>query len=799
MSIRDIGRDLRVAARGLRKTPGFTALAVLTLAAGIGANAAIFSVAYGVLLRPLPYRDAARLVVVRRQQTVAGSHAPVLWEFVSPEDTNAWRQRLRTVTSTALYATGKSALSSSDGTDLIDTAIVSSNFFSTLDGPIGAGRFLAAVDDRTDALVVSGRLARRLFGSPEASIGRHLTLSSQDYTVVGVAGPAFRFPDAATDAWMPAGLVRSRNPACCGFRMIGRLQPGATVSQAAAEVEALAQSLESNGARGQVHAGTVPLRDTMVGAVRPALLVLFAATGLVLLVACANIASLLLVRHSARSRDVAVRWALGASGARLVVESMAESALLALAGAVLGLGLAASGVAALVRMDPAILPRLDAVHVDWPVVLFSAAAASLAALLAGVGPAVGAAKAARLLQSRASGGSRRTRRTRRALCVAELAIAVVLLVAASLLGRSLDRLLHTDLGISTDHVVTASLNVAYGSRPTDAETVERIGRVLDRVAALPGVRAVGVGTSLPPGTSRLRITLKRSGDSIDYAASMVAVTPGYFDALRMRLVKGRLFTADDDLDHRPVMIMTVDTAQRFFGSGDPVGKTMHLPGLRNGKSHGDTMTLVGVVSDVKYSGLGEAPDDAVYRPFGQQTWAAPFLVVRTAGDPGLLAPTVRRAIAELDRTMVISDVATLEAVVSRAADQPRFRAVLLGGIAGLALLLAIVGLYGLISQSVSQRTREIGIRMALGANPRCIQSMVLREGLWLAVAGVALGTLGAWEATRLIASFLYGVDRTDPVSFAVPCAGLVLVALAACYVPVRRALRVDPAMALRAE
>ena len=789
MSIGSPWRSLRLAARGLRKTPGFTALALLTLAAGIGANTAIFSVVYGILLRPLPYRDAGRLVVVRRQQTVAGSHAPVAWEFTSPDDAAAWKQRLGPVGSTAFYATAKSALTTRDGTDLIETAIVSGDFFSTLGGPIAAGRALAPADTQADAVVISERLARRAFGSPAAALGRHLSFSSQSYAVVGVATESFQFPRASTDAWMPVS-----NPGCCGFSMVARLQPGVTTSQAGAKAEALAQSLESTAARGKLHARVVSLRDVAVDGVRPALLVLFAAAGLMLLVACANIASLLLVRHAARSREFAVRWALGASRARLALESMAESALLALTGAAAGMLLAAAAVAVLQRANPTLLPRLDAVRVDWPVMLFSAAIATLAALAAGLAPALGAAGAAASLKTGAGGGMRRARR---ALCVAELAIAIVLLVSASLLGRSLDRLLHTDLGVSSDHVVTASLNVAFGSRPKDAETVARIGRVLDRVSMLPGVRAAGVGTSIPPSTSRLRITLKREGDSIDYAASMVAATPGYFDALKMRLLKGRLFTADDDLDHPPVMIMTVDTAKRFFGPADPIGRTMHMPGLRDGVSHGDTMTLVGVVSDVKYAGLDAAPDDAVYRPFTQQAWIASFLVVRTAGDPGVLVPTIRRAAADVDPTMVVSDVAPLDSIVSRAADQPRFRAVLLGAIAGLALLMAIVGLYGVVSQSVAQRTREIGIRVALGATPGVVGSMVLKDGLQLAVAGMVVGAGAAWETSRLLAGFLYGVGRTDLFSFALPCAGLALIAVAASYVPARRALQVNPATVLR--
>ena len=347
--------------------------------------------------------------------------------------------------------------------------------------------------------------------------------------------------------------------------------------------------------------------------------------------------------------------------------------------------------------------------------------------------------------------------------------------------------------------MTASLNLAFGGRPPDNVALDRVTRVIARVSRLPGVTAAGAGTSLPPNTSRIVVTLRRAGESVDYRAAGVAATPGYFDALGMRLVSGRLFTSGDDLDHPPVMIMNVDTAKRFFGPGDPIGRTLSLPVLRNGGNGSQEMTLVGIVSNVKYSGLDAAADDAVYRPFAQQPWVAPFLVIRTAGDPRGLLPILGRAIGEADRGAVVSDVRTLDAMVSDAASPPRFRTLLLGAMAGLALAMAVVGLYGVMAHSVAQRTKEVGIHMALGAQRRAVLWMVLREGLAVAGSGVAAGLALSVAATRLLRGLLYGIAPTDPYSYALAAASLATVAIVATYIPARRATRVDPLTALRHE
>jgi putative ABC transport system permease protein len=796
-----IARDLRYAVRTLGRTPAFTAVAVVTLALGIGANTAMFSVVYGILLRPLPYADAGRLALIQREQDQSGTHRPVPAVFSSPAEMDAWQHAFRSFASTSFYSAEVAALATESGNEVIDSAVVSDTFFLTLAGPIAAGRPLEASDDPAPSAVISARLSRRLFGGPAQAVGQRVILSSRPFSVVGVADASFQFPAATTDAWMPSGFTRTVNPRCCGFRMLGRLKPGVPISQAASEVAAAAAALGGAGPvpRPGLRASAIGMRDQLVASIRPALLVLFAAVGLVLLIACANLLNLLFARQVGKEREAAIRSALGASNRRLMIQALVEAAVLAAGGAGAGLILAIGSVAALKRWPPAGIPRLDAVEIDLPVLLFSLVAAVLTVAVAGFVPAWRGHSGTPAFASPAATGAPRRRYVRRALCAAELAMSVVLLVGAALLGRSLVRLMHADLGVDSEHVLTASLNLAFGGRPTDAQALERINRIVERVRRLPGVETVGVGTALPPNASRLTLTLRRAGDTVDYRAAGVAATPDYFHALGMRLVSGRLFGPADDLDHPPVMIMNVDTARRFFGPGDPIGRTMSLPVSRNGRNASAEMTLVGIVSNVKYSGMDAAADDAVYRPFEQQTWVAPFLVVRTASDPRTLVDVVRRAIADTDRGTVVSDVRPLDAIVSQAAAQPRFRTMLLGSMAALALAMAVLGLYGVIAYSVAQRTKEIGIHMALGAQRHAVLSMVLREGLTLAGAGVAAGLALSVVATRALRGLLYGIGSTDALSYVFAAASLFAVAIVATYVPARRAAGVDPLVALRHE
>ncbi len=701
--------------------------------------------------------------------------------------------------SAALYSLDVAAYTTSEGTELLDAAVVSGSFFQTMAGPMAAGRGFGPDDEQDPVAVISDSLARRLFGAPAAALHQPITLWSRAFTIVGVVDPAFRFPEAEIDAWTPAGRARAANPRCCGFGMIGRLAADAPVARAAAEAAAFARTPAGRGATGRadLRATAVGLLDATVAPARPALLVLMAAAGLMLLVACANIVNLLIARRSARARELATRVMLGASRARLIMQSATETTLIAAAGAAAGIALAHAAVAAVDRTGSAGLPRLDDVRLDLPVLLFAAGIAAAAALFTGVVPALRSDSAALIGHGGVTpppGG----RWLRRALCIAEFALSLVLLVGASLLARSLVALVRTDLGVAAQGVVTASMNFRMTSpRSTDEEIRIRAAEVLSALEAVPDVTAAGVGTSLPPSQSRIRITLRREGERVDYQAAGVAATPGYFEALGMRLVRGRHFTPDDDLNHPPVMIMSVETTRRFFGDGDPIGRTMRLPVMRDGVNAGEEMTLVGVVSSVRYSGLDALPDDAVYRPFAQRAWGAPFLVVRTEGDPDALATSLRRYVGAVDQTVVLTEVRTLASIVSDAAAQPRFRTVVLAGMAGLAAAMAAVGLYGVISYSVARRTKEIGVRMALGAERQHVLGLLLREGLGLAAGGALIGIGLALLAVRLLDGLLYGVEPADPVSFGLAATGLSTLTLIASYLPARRAARIDPVAALR--
>jgi putative ABC transport system permease protein len=793
-------QDIRYAVRILVNTPGFTLAAVFTLALGIGANIAMFSIVYGVLLRPLPYHDAGRLLLVRAEVDYAGAHRPVPVS-VQADDIRSWQRPFDSIAAPSFYALETAALSTDNGSEVLDSAVVSSKFFSTVAGPFAAGRPLGSADDALPSAVISERLAQRLFRDPVDAIGRQLLLTPRTYTVIGVADRAFQFPNAHVDVWLPAGFAHTVNPRCCGFRLIARLDPNGTVERAREAVRPMFRSSAAGQGSHDIRTSVVGLSDDMVATVRPALLVLFASVLIVLVIACSNLINLLLARNAAREREFAVRRALGAPVSRVMRQLLVESAVLASAGTACGAVLAGLSLTILSRLAGEAVPRVDAIHLDRPALLFAVGLAALATIVTGTIPAVRAAGGP-AIPNQGSGSTATpvgTRRVQRTMCIVQVALAVMLLIGATLMGRSLVRLLHVDLGVSTEHVLTASLNLAFGGRPTDAQTLARVDRVIENIRALPGVRAVGVGTSLPPSVSRVRLTLKRTGDVVDYQAAGVPATPGYFSALQMRLIKGRFFTDADDDHHPPVIILSEDTAKRFFGADDPLGRTMTLPVLRNGTNTSAEMTLVGITSNVKYAGLAAPPDDIVYRPFAQQPWVAPFLVVRTSGDPADFALTVRRGIAAVDKGIVTSSVTTLDQLVADAAAQPQFRTVLLGSLAVLALGIAAIGLYGVVAYAVSQRTREIGIRIALGATSRDVLAMVLSDGLIVAIAGIVAGTASALVLARVLAGLLYGITPTDPVSFFLASIGLLGLTLLASYIPARRAARIDPIRALRAE
>jgi putative ABC transport system permease protein len=793
-------REGRYAARALGRAPAFCAVAVLTVALGVGANALMFAVLDGILLRPLPYRDATQLVLVDRKQDFTGVHRPQSSFFTLSEGAS-WSSGLPGVAATGLYVEDADTLNQPSGAEPLPSAIVSGTFFSTLDGPLVAGRSLTRADDSDRVVVVSARLASRLFGNPVAAVGRPLKLSSNTFVIIGVAAPSFQFPTALTDVWKPAGVSLTPDHRCCTFRLVGRLRADATASQVAAQAAALAraESQAPGRDRADVHATVTGLEAHVVATVRPVLVLLSTAVGLILLVACANLMNLLLARQLGRAREGALRLAMGASAFDLAAPAVAEGLQLVSLGSLLGTALAVLGVRLLAHASLPSVPRLDNVQVDWRVMVFSAALAGLVALAVSLVAVAQVRRADTTLGLRAGAATVDRRVARRLLCMAELAISLVLLVGATLLGRSLMRLMATDLGVEVDHVVTLSTNLSNGPRPTDDQTITRLDSVLTRLRAVPGVRTVGLGTSVPPSLSRRRISLLRHGESHDYIASLVSATPEYFDALGMRLLHGRLFTAQDDAYHPPVVVMTADAARGFFGEVDPIGQTVSLPILVNGVRHSGPVTLVGVVGNVRYSGLDAQADDSLYRPFAQEPWIAPYVVARTSVEPEALLPVFRRAIASVDPMIVVSDARTLDDRLSEASAQPRLQTHVLGALAGLAVLMAVVGLYGVVAYSVAQRTKEFGVRMALGADRGRVLMLALGESAQLAAAGVAGGLAAAYGLSRALAGLLYGIAPTDPTAFASAAAALFVVAILSGYLPARRATDVDPLVALRHE
>ena len=793
-----VGCDVGYAFRTFARSPGFTLAATLTLALGIGANVAMFSVLYAVILKPLPYQNPDRLVLLQAETAVAGTRRP-LPTSVRLSEFDAWKHA-ETFERPALYIRAAHSLSTSEGREQFDDALVSAEFFETMAGRFVAGRPLTAEDDAMPTCVISERVAARLFGGAAAAIGQPLTLNSRPFTIVGVVTRDFKFPERITDAWLSARFVRTFDPRDFGFQMIARSRPGVSVERMNAEVESIARRQPRGDDRLRAH--VVTLSNQIKGPATRVLAVLFAAVTLVLGVACINLSNLLLARNASRAREMAIRASLGASRQRLIGQALTESACLALIGAVVGLALARGLVAFAAAGGSTVVPNLETARLDLPTFVFATAAMVCAALAAGLAPGVAAGWSANEKQLVTGVSPNRShQRIRVVLCTAEWIVAFVLLVAAALLGQSFVGLMHIDLGVSTDHVATASLNFALGQSPSQEEVARRTQQLLDRIGRIPGVQTAGVGTSLPPQTSRLQISLKLKGDNVDYAAAAVPVSPGYFSALHIRLVQGRLFTEADDASHPDVMIMSEDTARRFFGPGDVIGRTMELPraSWSGPRLSPIEMTLVGVISNVKYAGLTAPAEDAVYRPFAQQPWIAPFLVARTTTDPAALLPSIRREIATVDPGIVVASTRTLDSMMADVTAAPRVQTIVFALLTALALAMAAVGLYGVVASSVAQRTREIGIRVALGASRRRVLWLALREGAAIGIVGLVIGAGIALAVVRLLQSSLYGVSPTDPLSFLAAAAALAGVAMLASYLPARRATSVDPLVALRTD
>ena len=786
-------QDFRHASRMLRRSPGFAGVAIVTLALGIGANTAAFSVVRGILLKPLPYRDVDRLMI-------AGLSIP---------DYEDLRRSTRSFDRMAIFASNKYLLSASGEADQVLGGVVTADFFPLLSSP-ALGRTFAPDEVRQPYVVLSDRLWRSRFGADRSAVGRSIELSGKQYTILGVMPPGFEFPSARFELWVPLELSMASttqqltNRSLRIFRAVAHVKPGVPPAAAAEEARLLSLRLQKEypDTNAGIEIGFRPVSAALVGNVRGALLVLLATAGLVLLIVCANLANLTLARMTARSREIAVRAALGASRWRVGRHLLVESVTLSLVGGGLGLLAAAWTMPALLRLAPSDMPRLTNVHVDGIVLLFSLAISFATALLFGPVPFLEFARVpifGRLKEGGRGGtGTARARRLRGGLVVAEVAISVVVLAGAGLLLRSFDRLLHAESGFESSNLLTFNLELSRFSSPE--KRAEILRAAIERLSRLPGVVHAGAGTGMPAETPQRGTGFAVAGYAPatpeESGAYFVAVTPDYFRSLGTRLVEGRFFTGEDRAGSPLVVVISRGLARQICPSGPCAGKSLRLV---NPEQSGEWRTIVGVVDNIRYSGLDDPSPRAIYTPFPQTPFYWAYGMLRTSVRPETLATAVRTAVAGVEPGVAAASVRPMDRIVSRAVAQPRFQAFLLSTFGALALLLAAVGIYGVLSYGVTQRREEIGIRMALGARASQVLSLIAGQGVRLVGLGLAIGLAGAVAATRVLRGQLFEIGTTDPLTFAAIVAVLAGVGLLATWLPARRALKVDPMTALRSE
>ncbi len=802
----DLLQDLRFAFRQLRRNPGFTAVAVLTLALGIGSNVAMFTVVNAVLLRPLPYPDPAQLVMVGAYDTRKPG-APAAGAFFDP-DIAQLRDQNRSFDAVAAYNGMLPTLTGQGEPALLAGMKVTEDFFRVFGLAPALGRAFQAEDfaqGPANVAVIGNELWRGQFAADPGIVGQTVQLDGEPFTVVGVMPDSFRFPNS-TQIWAPSQLGADRHNA---FRqVIARRKTSVSSEQAQAELDTFAATFAAQSGGENAHMGlrAVGLQDSIVGQVRSALWLFLGAVGFVLLIACANVAHLALARSEQRQREITVRAALGAGRWRLARQLLIESSVLTFLGGSLAFLFALWGSTLLVSIIPANkIPRLAEVAIDWRVFAFGLLISLLAALLFGLAPAWRAARAEIapfLKESTRTTGSTRARRFRALLIVGETAMAVVLLTGAALLLRSFSRLLDVDPGFRPDHVLSMSVSLPQPVYRTPQQMRAFYSSVLERLNTQPGVLTAGVVNWRPLSQMLLRgsvsIQARASGRDEVYA-SKILISPGYFGAMGIPLRRGRGFTAADREDSAPAVIISEKLAHLLWKDQDPVGRQLDadLPGVA------PWATVVGVVGDITQSNLAEEPPPALYLPYRQvdSMFFLPMMsfVVRTQSDPDSMAEVLRQSVTEADPNIPVYEVSTMEQVVWNSMAEPRFQTLLLGVFSALALALAAIGIYGVIAYTVATHVREIGVRLALGARAHDVTAMFVRRGLGLTCAGLALGVAGALALTRLISNMLYSVTATDPLAFAWAFVVLLAAALLASYVPARRAAAVDPAVTLRHE
>ncbi|MFY9609808.1 MAG: ABC transporter permease [Blastocatellia bacterium] len=810
-------QDLAYGFRTLVKNPGFTIVAVLALALGTGANTAIFSVVNGVLLKPLPYQEPDRLVMVWTNNTKANrpQDAMSVPDLLDYRENSVFEQ-IASMSFDDFNLTGR------DQPERVQGTMVSANFFSMLGVRPQLGRTFLPEEDQAGAdrvVIISDGLWKRSFGGDPEIINRAIQVNGAGFTVVGVTPAEFQSPEKGDELWVSMSFDatdRLRIPSISTpedfkkrtfrfFKSVARLKPGVALDQAQAEMSTIASRLEQQYPDSNAGMGInlVPLHRQIVGDIKPALLLLFAAVGLVLLIACANVANLLLARAAARQKEIAIRVALGAGRARLIRQMLTESVMLALVGGVLGVGLAWLGLRLLVGINPANTPRLGEIEIDGRVLGFTLLVSVLTGLVFGLVPALQASRPdlnETLKEgARGSTGGIGRQRVRNILVVTEVALTQMLLIGAGLMIKSFYSLQEVNPGFNPASVLTMQVTLPPLKYAEDTQITAFYEQTLKRIEALPGVQAAAAATTLPmTGNSIVRrFTIDGRAPAAPnerLLANYAAISPEYFRAMGIRLIAGRGFTDHDRDSSQPVIIINDTMRRRFWPNEDPIGKHISITA-----ETGVSREIVGVVADVKHSSLDAESGLEIYEPYLQFPWSFMAIAVRTAADPLRLAPAVRTEILAVDKAQPVYDVKPMAQIVGDSVSQPRLYMLLLGIFAAIALILAAVGIYGVMNYSVNQRKHEIGIRMAIGAQRSDILKMIVGQGMLLASIGVASGIVAAFFLGRVVEMLLFGVSGRDPMTFLGLPIVLVLVALVSSYFPARRATRVDPMIALRAE
>lgn len=806
-------KDIRYGIRASLKRPGFSAIVIFTLAVGIGASTAIFTVVNSVMLQRLPYRTADRIVAIQEMNQDGKRIQITAPNFLD------WREQNTVFEQLAAIKTLNGNLIFSDQAERIDVAQTSANFFDVFGVGPQLGRLFVQGDEQAGhepVIVLSDGLWRRRFGSDAGIIGRSLTLDSKTYTVVGIVPAGFQYPDK-TEAWLPPlklapelneRIEVTQNRAAGYLSAVALLKPGVSVQQAAGEMETITARLrqqypDTNKGRFDK---VVSLHDHLVGNSDTILWLLFGAVAFLLLIACANVANLLLANAASRSKEIAVRAALGASRARVIRQLLTESAIPALTGGALGLLLAVVGVFAITRMLPQDFPRLGEIGIDWRVLAFTLGVSVLTGFLFGFAPALHISRTdvqeVVKESGRGTAGSARSSRLRHALIIAEVALSVVLLAGAGLLFRSFLRLQSVNTGFTSQQVLTAKLSPSGQQFRNLADYGAFYDELLTRVRAIPGVQAAGA-ISILPLSKGPTTTFRVEGRPILplekwVPTSFRSVSPDYFRAMNISIMQGRAFAEQDDENAPPRVMINQALAQRDFPGESAVGKRITL---RNTVVNNEPVwfEIIGVTANVRSAELREEAPPEFYFAYKQSPFEQMAVVIRSTVEPESLAPSLRQAVTDVNRSVPISDIKTMDHIVSESVTQPRFNLFLLGLFSSIALLLSAAGIYGVTAYTVTQRTQELGIRLALGAQMRDILKMILGQGMIVIGIGLVIGLAAAFLLTRLMRSLLFGVGESDPVTFGAITLILVLVALVASYIPARRAAKVDPLIALKYE